>query len=257
MRPLIVANWKMNTNLSEALILANGVKKAVADLSGLDVVLCPPSLWLVPISEQYGHHQIKHLFLGAQNLFWAPSGAYTGEISATMLTGLVDYAIIGHSERRRLFHETDAEITKKVLLALDAGLKPILCVGELKKPSADLIASPEELNHSQIRQPLEELENVLSHLSSKQREQLIVAYEPVWAISGHGVKTEAAGGHYANQVAKLIKDEAGIDIPVLYGGSVKGDNAGQFLSQENINGLLVGGASLKVNEFSSILKSAV
>lgn len=257
MRPLIVGNWKMNTSLTEALVLVNGVKEGVMNLPDIRVVVCPPFPWLVPVAEAVYRRPAKNLFLGAQNIFWQEEGAYTGEVSPAMLQGLVSYVIIGHSERRHHFHETDAAIARKVKLAFAHGLQPILCVGELKKPTAEMMADPSDLTASQVRQPLQELEAVLDALAPAEREKLVVAYEPAWAISGGKSNSVAASGHYANKVAELLIDIAGFDIPVLYGGSVKPDNAREFLHQESIQGLLVGGASLQINSFVSICKAAV
>lgn len=279
MRPLIVANWKMNTNLAQALLLAGGVKEGVSSLQGVDVVICPPFPFLVPIAEELQRHRIQHLYLGAQDIAWQDSGAYTGEVAAAMLQNICDYVIIGHSERRQYFLETDEMIAKKVSLAFRSGLKPILCVGELKRPSASVLEDPTQLTAHHILKPLDELEAVLDRLGKDDRERLLVAYEPVWAISAGGANNGAnngansgagvggragvvpvagqlpAPGHYANAVAAMLKEAAGFDVPVLYGGSVKADNAREFLHQENIAGLLVGGASLQIKSFVAICKA--
>lgn len=252
MRPLIVGNWKMNTTLTEAAILASGVKEGIVSFPGVEVVLCPPFPWLTAVADAVHRRPAPNLSLGAQNISWQIEGAYTGEVSVKMLQGLVGYVIIGHSERRHYFHETDDEIVKKVKLALAHGIRPIVCVGELKKPAAAILADPTELTASQLRKPLAEVEALVDGLTSAERRQLIVAYEPVWAIG----TAEAATGYYANAVAEMLQEEAGFELPILYGGSVKAGNAREFLHQSNISGLLVGGASLKISEFVKICQAA-
>lgn len=259
MRNIIAANWKMNTTLSEAIILANGVKAGVASLSGVDVVICPPSPWLVPVAEALQTHPVKHLSLGAQNIFWKESGAYTGEISAPMIKGLASYVILGHSERRKVFHESDQEISSKIKQALVCGIKPILCIGELRKPTTDILENPSDVTASQMKTLLAELEEDLEGMPQADAKHMVVAYEPVWAI-GSG---EAATGVYANHIMGLIRNhlakhfgETGKHIPILYGGSANSDNAQEFLSQSEINGLLVGGASLKVDSFVAMCRVA-
>jgi triosephosphate isomerase len=242
-RPLIVGNWKMNTTLTEALILAGGIKEGLGagQLTGIDVVICPPFPWIVSVAEALRHHPQPHLTVGAQNLFWKDAGAYTGEVAAPMLAGLAHYAILGHSERRRHFHETDQEIAEKVKLAIDHKIKPIICVGEKKKG-----ANKEAIN---------QLEAVLAKLTKDEREAIVVAYEPVWAISGNG--GEASTGLYAQNMAEKIRELLSDETPILYGGSVDSANAREFLSQRDIDGVLVGGASLKTKEFLGICRAAV
>lgn len=261
-RLLIVANWKMQTTLAEALVITNGIKTGVANLTAVDIVLCPPFPWLVSVAEVLHKHRLAHLSLGAQNIFWQERGAYTGEVAASMLTGLAKYVIIGHSERRRYGHETDQEIKAKLSLASQAKLTPILCIGEEKMPSAALLADPSDLTAKQLARPLAELEEALHGADRQLFEQLVVAYEPVWAISGHG-QAQAATGFYANAVIEQIRHKlvalagpSGKSIPILYGGSVTEQNAGEFLHQPEINGLLVGGASLKVKSFVGICQTA-
>lgn len=258
-RKILAANWKMNTTLAEATILANGVKEGVRHLTNVDVVIFPPFPWLVPVAEALQQHSTKHLAIGAQNLYWQESGAYTGEVSARMLKGIVDYVIIGHSERRKHFHEQDDEIDLKVKQAVAAGLTPILCIGEQKKPSAAVLARPADVTATHMKTILQSLEENVAGLTTANVKNLIVAYEPVWAI-GSGV---AATGIYANHVTGLIRNRlaklfgaAGKQIPVLYGGSANADNAKEFLVQPEIDGLLVGGASLKIDAFVSMCKQA-
>lgn len=258
-RNLIVANWKMNTTLTDAIVLANGVKSGVRELAGTDVVLCPPFPWLVPIKEALAHHPAKTVQLGAQNIFWQESGAYTGEVSASMLRGLVQYVIIGHSERRRYFKETNEEIHRKIELALAADIIPILCVGEQKKPVVSLIEQPAAMTMSKVRGILEDLDGALTEQNTNKAKKIVIAYEPVWAIG-----KVAASAAYAEAVCRFITEYvAGIlhcnkdRIQVLYGGSVNEDNAADFLRQPHIDGLLVGGASLSPKGFSAICRIAI
>lgn len=262
MKPLLVANWKMNTSLSEALILASGIKEGLADLAGVEVILCPPFPWLVSIVEVMQRHPISQLHLGAQNIFWKENGAYTGEVGAPMLKGLAEYVIIGHSERRRLFHETDQEIEAKIKLALAHGLRPILCIGESRRPTAEQLTDPSTLSEAHVRPVLHQLAMAIKGLSASELQRLIIAYEPVWAISTT-VNAQTANGHYANQVATMIQAElrrctkTAEAVPVLYGGSVNPDNAAEFIHQPELHGLLVGGASLKAASFLSICRQAI
>ncbi len=258
MKPLIVANWKMNTTLSEAMILATGVKEGLANQTGAEVVLCPPFMWLVPINEILTSHRLPHLAVGAQNIFRAEVGAQTGEIAASMLKGVADYVIIGHSERRKSFHESDAEVAVKARLALDAALRPIVCVGELRKPSAEYFADPTDLPASQAQAILAQVDAVVAGLSAEQAVKIIIAYEPVWAISTNK-DAVPANGHYANHICGLIRHRlkkkvggAADSMRILYGGSANPENAAEFLHQPEIGGLLVGGASLKVKSFLSV-----
>lgn len=245
-RPLIVGNWKMNLSLGESIVLAESIKEGLADLSGFDAVLCPPFPFLGPVAEALSRHRLQHLLLGAQNIFWKEEGAYTGEVAAPMLRGLADFVIIGHSERRRVFHESEAEIIAKVKLAIKHGLRPIVCVGELKKAAGG--QPPSQL--------VKELETILAALPTDDQAKLIIAYEPVWAISTNpGAK--AADGHYANVVCFHLRQELPAEVPVLYGGSVSAENAPEFLSQPEINGVLVGGASLTARSFLAICRAAV
>lgn len=256
MRPLIVANWKMHTTLAEASVLANGVKEGAAELNGLDIVLCPPFPWLVPIAELLHHHRVPIVHIGAQNIFWQAEGAYTGEVSAAMLKGLVTHVIIGHSDRRRVFHETDQEIVKKVKLALESAIIPIVCIGELRKPKRSILDDPSQLSIEALQQPLTEIKALLRGLNSGERGQLIIAYEPVWAISTTS-GAEAATGLYANEVAGYFRELLPYRSPILYGGSVDAKNAGQFLHQANLHGVLVGGSSLKIQTFLAICRQAM
>ncbi|MFA6492916.1 MAG: triose-phosphate isomerase [Patescibacteria group bacterium] len=257
-RPLIIGNWKMNTSLSDAVVLVSSIRRAAEDLDSVEVVLCPPFVWLVPLSEDL-EHAPKNLHLGAQNMWFAQSGAMTGEISPTMIKGLVKYVILGHSERRSHFGESNALINDKIHAALSFGITPIVCVGELKKTQQKRgRGRPDsvELKSDVVHQ----LEAALKGISAEKAEKIIVAYEPVWAI-GTG---NAATGDYAAVVieklrlvfARKYSQSLSERVRILYGGSVDSKNICEFTLQPEIDGALVGGASLKAKEFIEICKQA-
>ncbi|HAV10324.1 MAG TPA: triose-phosphate isomerase [Dehalococcoidia bacterium] len=244
--PLIAANWKMNTTVAEAVSLVKAIKPEIDQLAGVDRVLCPPFVSLSAVAELTRGTSIK---LGAQNVYFESKGAYTGEISPIMLRDLCDFVIIGHSERRQYFSETDEIVNKKLKAAIAAGLTPIFCVGE----ALDVRESnkTEAYISAQVR-------NGLAGISANAG--IVVAYEPIWAI-GTG---KAATGDQADTTCKLIRetiaglwDAATADaVRILYGGSVTPDNITEFISRSDIDGGLVGGASLKANDFITIVNKA-
>ncbi len=242
--PLTAGNWKMNTTLSEAIALVKAMRTKLDRINNVDKVLCPPFISLAAVAELIKGSSIK---LGAQNLHFAERGAHTGEISPLMLAELCEFVIIGHSERRHYFKETDEIVNQKIQAALKAGLKPILCIGErLEENEA---GRTEEVVTEQLQSSLAGINQV---------NDLVVAYEPVWAI-GTG---RAATGREANETIGLIRryinrlydKEAARNTRLLYGGSVTAANIAEFVQQPEIDGSLVGGASLKANEFLSIVK---
>jgi len=239
--PLIVANWKMNTTLSDAMVLATSIRNGLEDIHGIEAVLCPPFPWLVPIAELFEKARPRHLKLGAQNMFWQDEGPFTGEVSAPMLKHLVSHVILGHSERVSHFHETEEDTNRKVKSALHHRLKPIICVGERTKG-----INP---GHTVITK----LKKILDGVGQDRFEELAIAYEPVWAI-GSG---EPASGGQAELVAEAIQEEFGKNPAILYGGSVESKNVLEFLSQPEIDGALVGGASLSASAFLKICELAV
>ncbi len=253
---LVVGNWKMHTTLSEALILATSLRNRISEIGGVKVVLCPPLPWLVPVAEILAHRKAQ-LSLGAQDAYYKEEGAVTGAVSAAMLKGIVDYVIVGHSERRRIFKETHMLINEKVHAVIKEGMTAILAVGELTR-----IHHQEKRHHgrptrTEARSDITtQLDEGLEGLSKKEVAQIVIAYEPVWAI-GTG---QAADGVYANHVAQLVRKwltrrfgaQAALEIPILYGGSVTGENVEEFAGQPEINGVLAGGASLKVKEFVAL-----
>jgi len=242
--PMIAGNWKMNTTLSEAIELVNEMRQGLDQITHVDKVICPPFISLAAVRELIKGSSIK---LGAQNIYFKEKGAYTGEISPLMLADLCEFVIIGHSERRLYFNETGEITNKKIRAALKVKLKPILCVGEkLEENEADRTA---EIVTKQLRVSLAELDYP---------DGLTIAYEPIWAI-GTG---KAATGEQANETIGLIRhnivelysERAGQDVRILYGGSVTPANATEFMNQPEIDGALVGGASLKADQFLGIVK---
>jgi triosephosphate isomerase len=243
-KPLISGNWKMNTTLEEA---ENLVRAMVAELDSIDnveKVLCPPFISLAAIKELIKGTSIE---LGAQNMYFEDKGAYTGEISPIMLTGLCDFVILGHSERRQYFAETDELINKKVKKSLEFGLKPILCVGESLEDNET--GKTEQKITRQVTAGLAEISPT---------SQLVIAYEPIWAIgTGKAATSKQANttiGLIRTSVANMWDNKTAKEVRLLYGGSVTSSNIAEFIAEANIDGALVGGASLKANEFVSIVR---
>ena len=242
--PMIAGNWKMNTTINEAVELVNKMRRGLDEVAEIDKVLCPPFVSLAAVKELIKGTSIK---LGAQDLYFEEKGAYTGEISPLMLAELCEFVIIGHSERRQFFGETGEIVNKKLKAALKAGLKPILCIGErLEEREA---GRTEAVITEQLKSSLAEIGFT---------GDLIIAYEPIWAI-GTG---KAATGKQANEtigfirrnIARLSNEEVARDVRILYGGSVTADNITEFVEQFEIDGALVGGASLKADQFVSIAR---
>jgi triosephosphate isomerase len=243
-KPLIAGNWKMNTKLEEAENLVRAMSAELNHIENVEKVLCPPFISLASIKELIKGTSIM---LGAQNMYFEDKGAYTGEISPLMLTGLCDFVILGHSERRQYFAETDAIINRKVKKALEFGVKPILCVGE----------SLEDKEAGRTEQKINRQVNAgLAGINPTSR--LVIAYEPIWAI-GTG---RAATGKQANTTISLIRtivanlwdNKTAKTVRILYGGSVTSSNIAEFIAETDIDGALVGGASLKAEEFVSIVR---
>ena len=242
--PLITGNWKMNTMVSEAIELSNEMRSGLDEIDGVDKVICPPFTSLATVYKLIKGSSIK---LGAQNMYFESKGASTGEISPIMLAELCQFVIIGHSERRQYFGESGEIINKKVKAALKIGLKPILCIGE--KLEDNEAARTEKVVIRQLELALAGVDNLTG---------LVIAYEPIWAI-GTG---RAATGEEANEIiglircnlAKLYSKEATRSLQILYGGSVTAANSGEFIKQPEIDGALVGGASLDANQFLSIVR---
>lgn len=246
--PIIAANWKMNTSVAEAGKLVQSMIPDLVQVPTVDRVICPPFISLTTVAEYLLGTGIS---LGAQNCYHEPKGAYTGEVSAAMLAGIADYVILGHSERRQYFGETDELIGKKLAAVFAAELLPILCVGERL----------EENEAGQTRTVVErQLQGALDGLDVPNVTSLVVAYEPVWAI-GTG---RAATPEQANEVIGLIRSTLGsifstdvaAQVRIQYGGSVTADNAASIMAQPEIDGALVGGASLNAQAFGAIVRAA-
>ena len=242
--PFIAGNWKMNTTTTEAEQLVLEMIEKIDRIEGVEKVLCPPFVSLVAINMMLQNSSLK---MGAQNMYFETEGAYTGEISPLMISELCEFVILGHSERRWYFGETDEIVNKKVKAAFTNKLKPILCVGErLEENEAD---KTEEVINRQVTAALNNIEPVYN---------LVIAYEPVWAI-GTG---KAASGEQAAATIQFIREvlvklwnkSTAQDLRILYGGSVTGANIAEFISHPEIDGALVGGASLKAGEFVSIVE---
>jgi triosephosphate isomerase len=249
-KPLVAGNWKMNKTAEEARLLVEDMLPELQKMNGVDQVICPPFTSLMTIAAVLAGSGIS---LGAQNMHWEGSGAYTGEVSANMVKEFCKYVILGHSERRAMFGESDETVNKKVKSAISIDLIPIMCVGET-------LTEFEQEKTSEVvsRQVTEGLKDITPDQASR----LVIAYEPVWAI-GTG---KAASGDGANKVInesirqpleKLVGREIAQGARILYGGSVNATNAAEFFSQPEIDGALVGGASLKPADFLAIVKAAV
>ena len=247
--PLIAGNWKMYKTPSEAIVLAEEVVKAMSALDGIEVVVCPPFTALAAVGQVIAGSRIG---MGAQDLHWAKEGAYTGEVSAEMLRDLgCRYVIVGHSERRQYFGETNENVNKKSLAALGSGLTPIICVGETL--SERETGRAHHVVEAQVK-------GALSGLAPGQVRALTFAYEPVWAIGTGRTATpeqaEEMHAHVRKTIAGLFGADVAQGVRILYGGSVKPENAGELLQRSEIDGALVGGASLHADSFALIVKAA-
>lgn len=248
-RTLIAGNWKMNLNRDEAEALARGIAEHSAAIGGADLLICPPSVYLAPVAEAVTGSSVA---VGAQNMYFEDNGAFTGEISAAMLKDVgATFVILGHSERRHILGETDHDVNRKAKKALQAGLTPIVCVGEtLQEREADQTA---EVIRRQFR-------GSLADISADQMRTVVIAYEPVWAIGTGRTATPAQAEEVHADLRKLIAETYNADVAsavrILYGGSVKPENAQELLSRDDIDGALVGGASLKTDDFMAIARAA-
>ncbi len=242
-KPIIAGNWKMNKTPVEGASLVNELKPLVQDAE-CDVVVCVPATDIYAVSEAV---KGSNIHLGAQNVHFAESGAYTGEISADMLLSLgVEYVIIGHSERRQYFGETDETVNKRTLTALNKGLIPIVCIGETLEERET--GKTEEVLRRQTVEGLKGVEDIT---------KLVIAYEPVWAIgTGRTATSEQANetiGFIRKVVAETFCPKCAAAVRIQYGGSMKGSNAKELMAQEEIDGGLIGGASLKATDFAQVV----
>jgi len=248
-RPLVAGNWKMNKTVEQATLLVAGMLPGLQAIRTVDRVICPPFTSLMTLAGMLSGTDIG---LGAQNLHWEASGAFTGEVSPQMIKEFCQYVIIGHSERRALFGETDQSVNLKLKASLAIGLTPIVCVGETLEENEDgktaaVVSRQVKLGYDGI--------------SKDDATKTVVAYEPVWAIgTGKAASAEMAndiiGGAVRKNLAELFGSDQAQKIRILYGGSVKGENAAEFFAKPDIDGGLIGGASLKAEDFLKIVEAA-
>ena len=248
-RPMMAANWKMNKTVREAEEYTAALMPRAADADEVDVAVFVPFTCLYQVAATAGDSSVT---AGAQNFYFEDSGAYTGEVSAPMLLDVgAGAVIVGHSERRETFGETDDTVARKTRRAVEAGLLPIVCVGETKE-ERDSGGMWEKVS-SQVGQVIEELEDV-------DGESVVFAYEPIWAIGTGDTATPEDAQDAIGQIRDLLREQAGDDfagtVRILYGGSVKPENAAEIMDQEDIDGGLVGGASLEVESFVELIESA-
>ncbi|MBP3302306.1 MAG: triose-phosphate isomerase [Opitutales bacterium] len=246
---LIAGNWKMNKTATEAVELAKPIIDAVANQNDIDVLMCPTFTSIPAVSALVGNSTAK---IGAQNVSDKASGAYTGEISAAMLRDLqVSYVILGHSERRSYYGETDAFINKKVLACLESNLKPVLCVGE----------TLEEREAGKVEEVIKtQLVGGLADVPADKAESIVIAYEPVWAIGTGKTATPEQAQEVHAFIRKTLTEILGTvsaNIRILYGGSMKPSNADELLAKPDIDGGLIGGAALVANDFLALVNSGV
>lgn len=250
MKKYIFGNWKMNLNIHEASLFTEKLKADIKSHADVEVAIFPGFLALEPVSLQL-HREHTHIKLGAQNCYWRDEGAYTGEVSATQLRGLVKYVLVGHSERRNIFREDDREIRFKVQAALRNGLIPVLCVGEteFERNEGDTV---HVLN--------DQVAGGLLNVGTDEVDRVIIAYEPVWAIGRDEPATpreiEDAAKTIRAQVSHMFGRKAGAEIPVLYGGSTQSDNAEAMLVTKGVDGLLIGRESLIAPRFAGMVDTA-
>ncbi len=237
-RPILAGNWKMNLTIAEATDFVRSIRRGLNEIRDVDRVLCPPYTALATVGELVSATEIE---VGAQNMYWEEKGAYTGEIAPAMLKELCQYVILGHSERRAYFGETDEGVNRKIKAALAQSLKPIVCVGETEAQHD--AGETESVVSGQVR-------GCLAGLPAEQVAGLVIAYEPVWAIGTGKAATPAGAGaviglNIRGTVAELYDEATAQAVRVQYGGSVKPSNVAEFMTHPDIDGALVGGASLK------------
>ncbi|MDX2162550.1 MAG: triose-phosphate isomerase [bacterium] len=247
--PIIAGNWKMYKLLRESVDFVRELAPRIAPFTGVERVVCPPYIALSSVATVLDGTRIR---VGAQNLHWEKDGAFTSQISPAMLQGLVDYVIIGHSEVRKYLNETDENVNRKIHAALAYSLKPIAAVGESKEQRA--AGETDAVVSGQVRA-------ALANISAEQMASIVIAYEPIWAI-GTGLNCEApeaqrvCGDVVRGTLRELYGADVANGVRVQYGGSVKPDNMAAYMSQPDIDGALVGGASLKVDDFASLVETA-
>jgi triosephosphate isomerase len=249
-KKLIAGNWKMNLSVTEAENLSTELIKSIKekDLEKADVVVCPPFISLIPVGRIINESGVK---LGAQNLHYEDNGAYTGEISAEMLKSAgCNYVILGHSERRKYFAESNSDVNRKIKKALSFGIHPIVCVGES-------LEERERGSHKEVVE--EQLSESMKDLSLEEFNKIVIAYEPVWAIGTGKNATPEQANEMHKHIRDFIKRLTGMDtadsLTILYGGSLNEKNAEELLAEPDIDGGLIGGASLKAESFITIIRA--
>ena len=243
---VVAGNWKMNKTVPEARELTVSLNGQLDEKDNVTHVVCPPFISLAAVAEELEGSTIR---VGAQNAHYEDSGAFTGEVSVSMLAGVCEYVIVGHSERRQLFGETDVTVNRKTIAALASGLKPIVCVGESLEQREQ--GRAESVVANQVSEGL---------ASIKSSEGLLVAYEPIWAIGTGVAATPADAQHVMSSIRSVLSETFGATaagrVPLLYGGSVSPDNAAGYFAEADVNGALVGGASLQADSFAAISRQA-
>jgi triosephosphate isomerase len=241
-RPFVAGNWKMFNTAAQSRVLVSELLPSLTAIQGVEIVVCPPFTSILPVAAMLAGTGIG---VGAQNMHWEESGAYTGEVSPPMVAEYCKYVIIGHSERRAFFGETDENVNKKVKSAVHHGIVPIICIGETLDENES--GKTRDVVSRQLRQGLDGIDVNLAT-------SIVIAYEPVWAIgTGRAATAEGANQVVADIIRRglgqMFGDKLAQEVRILYGGSVKASNAGEFFKQVDIDGALVGGASLKASEF--------
>lgn len=245
-KKVIIGNWKMNLDMQESSIYLHKLSEKITAHRSMEIILAPSTFTLQSLSLQVNHRQFK---LAAQNFYWRDHGAFTGEVAISQLRGIVQYALVGHSERRNIFYETDKDVRAKVAAALRNGIRPILCIGE----------TSDERNYNETDIVLnDQLLGGLANVSSEELTDVIIAYEPVWAIGTGNIASpedvEKAVKTIRSQIKQLYGEKSSKDIQVLYGGSIQPSSAADYSNISGIDGLLVGGASINLDKFSQIVE---
>lgn len=245
---LLIGNWKMNLNMHEASLFLHKLLDSISAHRDVEVVVAPTTLTLQSLSLQTNRRLIK---LAAQNCYWRDHGAFTGEVAASQLRGIVDYVLVGHSERRYVFHESEKDIRLKVQAALRNHIQPVLCIGETAQERA--LGETRDVLHDQ-------LQSGLANVTADELERIVVAYEPVWAIGtgDYANPTDVASAVtiIRRQLLQLFGKQAANQARIIYGGSVNSDNAAGYLAIEELGGLLIGAASLSTQQFLGIINKA-
>lgn len=254
MHKVIIGNWKMYPTYSDAMVLTSTLKTKLEKHHKVEIVIAPPTAWLIPVVDSWKSEH-KHISFAAQSIWPEDQGAYTGDVSAYMLKDIVKYALIGHSEQRKNHHETNELVNRKVISALKWRIKPVVCIGETKR----VFNEHNVRDASEWKKLFQQLEMALTNVDRHHFDDIIIAYEPVWAIGTQNPATPAYVSKVINELTTELKEifKTGVkDLKFLYGGSVGPENVAAFLKEDNIDGLLVGGYSVKANDFETICRLA-